>query len=86
MAVTKKDLIKLGFTNSNGELIKYMTPEHLLIINGNTMFSAKVGGEPTDDKVLCLIDNFTLKQFCDYMSKTINGYVKKYSKRSNESR
>lgn len=81
MALTTKTLIsELGFTKSQGELIKYMTPEYLLIITGNTMFVSKIGDDPVNDKVICIIDNFTQKQFAEYMSKTINGYVKRFRK------
>jgi len=73
----------MGFTEYQGELIKYMTPEHLLIINGNTLFVSLINGKAEDDKVICIIDNFTEKQFAEYVSKTINGYVKRYR---NESR
>lgn len=80
MGVTRKNLVNnFGFTEYKGELLKYMSPEYLLIVKGNALFTAKVGDEDSvDDKIVCIIDNFTEKEFANYLSRTINGFVKKY--------
>ncbi len=86
MAVTKRNLInQFGFTEYKGELLKYMSPDYLLIVKGNILYSAKTGCENTvNDKVVCVIDNFNEKEFANYLSKTINGYVKRYKRKNYE--
>jgi len=79
MAITKRNLVsKFGFTDYKGELLKYMTPKHLLIVKGNFMFVSDIGGNSENDKVVCTLDNFSEGAFAIYLSKTINGYVKIY--------
>ena len=86
MAVTKKNLVnQFGFTECKGELLKYMSPDYLLIVKGNMLYSSKVGNENSvDDKIICIIDNFNEKEFANYLSKTINGYVKRYKRKNYE--
>lgn len=84
MALTKKSLVsKFGFTNYKKELLKYVTPEVLLVVRKNILYISPIGGEEGDDRIIAVIDNFTETEFANYLSKTINGYVKRYKARMN---